>query len=244
MIRDAVWHILLPAVLGLPLGAALSWASVHAPRLARRRREGAPQAVSEQGRRSGGSVDLRDPVAHKFGWQGVAAAIAASGLLVALQLRFEPFWSRPLVSVASIFFLLIAIVDVRHRLVLNAMVVPAALVALVAHVADSPDAALSALIGGAFGLAPFLATALVKPGGMGGGDVKLAGLVGLTLGFPQVLWALAVAILTGGVVSLLLLLSTERTPADHLPYAPFLCLGAFVALLHDPLTPILLSVAP
>ncbi len=145
--------------------------------------------------------------------------------------------------VASIFFLLVALVDLRHRLVPDAMVIPAVLVALAAQLAASPGALVGALIGGVFGLAPFLATALVKPGGMGGGDVKLAGLVGLTLGFPQVMWGLTVAVMAGGIVSFLLLLSREWELGDHLPYAPFLCLGVIVALLHDPMTPVLLSLA-
>jgi len=227
--------VLIPMLLGLPLGLGLSWASAHAHRLAHTPAKGNP---------FGEKLGSEDITGGRLSWQRGGAVAAASGLLVALELRFHPFWSRPLVLGASILYLLIALVDLRHRIVPDAIVVPAGLVALTAQWAASPAALSGALIGGAFGLAPFLATALVKPGGMGGGDVKLAGLVGLTLGFPRVLWGLGVAIIAGGIVSMLLLLSREWKPGDHLPYAPFLCLGAFVALLHDPITPVLLSIAP
>lgn len=220
-------------LLGVPLGGGLSWLSAHVHRLAR---TPTPRDPLDDGLRAGGATPGRPR------WHEGGAVVAASILLLALEVRFDPFWSRPRVLVASIFFLLVALVDLRHRLVLDAMVVPAALVALVAQLVASPNALFVALIGGVFGLAPFLATALVKPGGMGGGDVKLAGLVGLTLGFPRVMWGLAVAVVAGGIVSLLLLLSKEWELGDHLPYAPFLCLGVIVALLHDPMTPVLLTI--
>ena len=227
-------RILLPMLLGLPLGVALVWASAHAARLAH-----TPTGEEDPERGPG----PWPTTAGRLGWWEGGGAAAASVLLVVLELRFDRFWSRPLVLAASIFFLLVAMVDLRHRLVPDAMVLPAGLIALGAQLAVSSDALVTALIGGAFGLAPFLATALVKPGGMGGGDVKLAGLMGLILGFPRVIWALAVAIVAGGIVSLVLLLSREWEPSDHLPYAPFLCLGAVAALLYDPLTPFLLSLA-
>jgi leader peptidase (prepilin peptidase)/N-methyltransferase len=236
-------HVLLPAVLGLPLGGLLDWASAHVPRLSHSGREAEAQAgrvADHQPDEEMRGGNLRPGV---LDWRGIAAVAAASGLLVTLELRFESFWSRPLVLAVSIFLLLVALVDLKHRVVLNAMVVPAAAVALVAQVIASPRDLVVSLVGGAFGLAPFLVTALVKPGQMGGGDVKLAGLVGLILGFPHVLWALTVAIITGGIVSLVLLMSSEWELTDQVPYGPFLCLGAFVALLHDPLSPILVSLA-
>jgi len=240
---EVLSRVLLPVLLGLPLGALLSWISMHAPRLAHCRRkaeaEARPDAAHQLDDQAGGG----DSGLRTLGRHGLTAVVAASGLLLALEFRFEPFWSRPLVLAVSVFLLLIALVDLKQRVVLNAMVAPAALAAVVAQWIVSPTDLVAALIGGVFGLAPFLATALVKPGQMGGGDVKLAGLLGLILGFPQILWGLTVAIITGGIVSLALLLSGKWEPSDHLPYGPFLCLGAFVALLHDPLSPLLLSIA-
>ena len=95
--------------------------------------------------------------------------------------------------------------------------------------------AVTALVGGAIGLALFLLTALLRPGGLGAGDVKLPTLIGLILGFPQVLWALTLGILTGGITALLLILSRRRGPRSYIPYAPFLCLGAVFSLVYNPL---------
>ena len=133
------------------------------------------------------------------------------------------------------FFLLVAIIDLRYRLVLNVMVYPAMVVTLLLRVVLPGSGVVTALVGGAIGLALFLLTALLRPGGLGAGDVKLATLIGLILGFPQVLWALALGIVAGGIVAILLVLTHRGGLKSYIPYAPFLCLGAIVALLYSPL---------
>jgi prepilin signal peptidase PulO-like enzyme (type II secretory pathway) len=77
---------------------------------------------------------------------------------------------------------------------------------------------------------------------LGGGDVKLALLIGLALGFPTVLWALLVGVGSGAVTAVTLLIISRRQPQkqawnrkSQIPYAPFLCLGAIIALLYNPL---------
>jgi prepilin signal peptidase PulO-like enzyme (type II secretory pathway) len=149
--------------------------------------------------------------------------------------RFGPSWKLLLLAFNCSFFLLVAIIDLRYRLVLNVMVYPAMVVALLLRLVLPGSSAGTALAGGAIGLAPFLLTALLRPGGLGGGDVKLATLIGLILGFPNVLWALALGILAGGITAILLLLTHLGELKSHIPYAPFLCLGAIVALLYNPL---------
>jgi leader peptidase (prepilin peptidase)/N-methyltransferase len=69
---------------------------------------------------------------------------------------------------------------------------------------------------------------------MGGGDVKLAALIGLWVGFPHVLWALTLGILAGAVTTLVLLLSRRWSLTSHIPYAPFLCFGTVLSLLGVP----------
>ena len=82
----------------------------------------------------------------------------------------------------------------------------------------------------------YLALALVSPGGggLGFGDVKLAGLLGLGLGWlgwgPVVVSVLA-AFVTGGVIALALLLARRATRSSHIAFGPSMILGAWVALL-------------
>ena len=65
---------------------------------------------------------------------------------------------------------------------------------------------------------------------MGAGDVKLAGLIGLVVGFPQVLAALLVGVIIGGLVAVFLLVSRLRKRKEPIPFGPFLVVGAMVVL--------------
>ena len=72
--------------------------------------------------------------------------------------------------------------------------------------------------------------ALARPGGMGMGDVKLAGLIGLMTGLDGVILAMTVGILAGGLAALALLASRRFDRKATMAYAPYLALGAWVAL--------------
>ncbi len=69
---------------------------------------------------------------------------------------------------------------------------------------------------------------------LGFGDVNLAGIVGLLLGWPEVVGGLLLAIIAGGVVSGLIMLVMavlrKYKAMTAIPYAPFLILGAIIFL--------------
>ena len=91
---------------------------------------------------------------------------------------------------------------------------------------------LDLLAGGAVGGAVFWLLALASRGGLGGGDVKLAVLVGLVAGASRLPVVLTVTALSGGVLALgVLALGQSRRAL--IPYGPCLVLGGIVALLGD-----------
>ena len=73
---------------------------------------------------------------------------------------------------------------------------------------------------------------IASRGGMGFGDIKMATLIGLVTGFPLVLVAILLAVVLGGLVAVVLLLLKLRGRKQAIPFAPFLSLGAIVALFH------------
>ena len=119
-----------------------------------------------------------------------------------------------------------------HRLIPNRLVYPAIAAALLAIPFAAGPGPPQALWGGAVGLALLLLIVLVYPGGMGLGDVKLAALIGLVVGFPLVLLALFLSFVLGGAVGAAALLARRAGMKDALPFAPFLAAGAMVALLY------------
>ncbi|MBI2196757.1 prepilin peptidase [Candidatus Daviesbacteria bacterium] len=66
--------------------------------------------------------------------------------------------------------------------------------------------------------------------GMGGGDVKLGAFIGLMLGFPQALFALILAFLTGAVFSIGLIIFGKKHFGQTIPFGPFLVLGSLIML--------------
>jgi len=73
--------------------------------------------------------------------------------------------------------------------------------------------------------------ALVFRGGMGWGDVKMAGLIGLMTGYPDVFPAIFAGIVIGGITAVLLILMGKKSRKDAIPLGPFLALGSFLALI-------------
>jgi leader peptidase (prepilin peptidase) / N-methyltransferase len=154
----------------------------------------------------------------------LATAALVAGCFVAFGLTAEAF-------VASFFCVVLVVlsaIDLTHRIVPNRIVLPAALVVLVAQTAldPSPEWAL-----GALGASGFLfVAALAYPAGMGMGDVKLALLLGAMLGRT-----VPVGLMVGMVAALVpsaVLLARHGSAARKMgiPFAPFLALGALVAL--------------
>ncbi len=87
------------------------------------------------------------------------------------------------------------------------------------------------VLGGLLGFGLFYLIYTLSRGGMGGGDVRLAGMLGLALGWQQLLTALLLAFTSGALVSLLLLASRRVSRKDPIPFGPFLALGGYVAAL-------------
>jgi leader peptidase (prepilin peptidase) / N-methyltransferase len=125
-----------------------------------------------------------------------------------------------------------ALIDLDHRIIPNRLTAPAALMAVGAGLALDPAGQPERLIAAAVAAGLFLLAALLYPGGMGMGDVKLAGVLGLFLGSavaPALLVALAAGVVAGGVIIARLGTATGRKTA--VPFGPFLALGGVVAVL-------------
>jgi len=149
----------------------------------------------------------------------------------------------------SCVFIIIFGIDLQHQLILNRVVYPIALIALVLDIAlqqpwlmesapgvfqSMPDIAARTVVGitgGATGFVLLLIPALVFRGGMGWGDVKMAGLIGLVVGFPLVFVSILGAIIGGGLLAAILLLVGIKKRGEAIPFGPFLSLAAIATLL-------------
>jgi leader peptidase (prepilin peptidase)/N-methyltransferase len=162
----------------------------------------------------------------------VEAATAILFVAVALVNGFDEglLWELPFVAA----LVAVAAIDLEHRIIPNRIVVPLAVYGLGISAVLRPDELPELAIAGAGAFAFLLVAALAYPAGMGMGDVKLAGAMGVFLGL-SVVPALFIAFLTGTVVGLVIM-AREGSGARKkgVPFGPFLALGGIVAVLVGP----------
>jgi leader peptidase (prepilin peptidase) / N-methyltransferase len=161
------------------------------------------------------------------------AAIVAGLAIVALFAKLG-FSGRALVSaflVAAICAL--AAIDAEERLIPNRIVLPAFAVVLAAQVALFPEHALEWVLAAVGAGLLLFVPAILKPGAVGMGDVKLGLLVGAGLG-EDVTRALLVGLLaTWPVIAYLVSREGRAATKLALPLAPFIAVGTIFALLVD-----------
>ena len=169
-------------------------------------------------RSCGASIPVRYPIV-----EGVTALLIVACVLtfgVTPEAVVSSFFCAVLVAISAI--------DVEHRIVPNRIVIPAFVAVLAAQTALGPS--VEWLLGALGGSAFLFVAALVYPKGMGMGDVKLALLLGAMLGRH-----VAVALMLGMLFALVpaAVLAVRHGAGARkmaIPFAPFLALGAVVAL--------------
>jgi leader peptidase (prepilin peptidase)/N-methyltransferase len=169
-------------------------------------------------------------VALRFGPPIFDATTTADA--VAGWIELVAFLTLTAVSIA------LALIDLDTHRLPNVIVLPALLAGILmlgaaALVRGDLLALAGAGIGGAGLFVLYLILALVKPGGMGMGDVKLSAVLGLYLGFlgfGNLLVGAFAAFLFGGVFGLALMLVRRAGRKTQIPFGPWMILGAWVGV--------------
>jgi leader peptidase (prepilin peptidase)/N-methyltransferase len=174
-------------------------------------------------------------ISARYLWIELATGLSWAALVWRYGISFE------VALFAAFFWVLVALtaIDLEHKLLPNKIVYPtfiASWVGLTAASAVEGDfealkgAALGALIFGGF----LFIVAFIVPAGMGGGDVKLAFVLGTYLGYAGsigvTLVGMFLSFLIGGLVGIGLLL-TGQGRKTQVPFGPFLAAGTMVAVL-------------
>lgn len=123
------------------------------------------------------------------------------------------------------------VVDLRERRIPNRLTGAAAVAALAVGLALDPGGQPERLVAGALAALFLLVPALLSPGGMGMGDVKLAGVIGLCVG-REVIAALLVALVAGTLLGAAIAVrrGTAAARTTQVPFGPFLALGGVAAV--------------
>lgn len=240
--------VVLVGVLGLAIGSFLNVVVWRVPRgesvvsppsacprcgVALRRRDNVP-VVSWLLLR-GRCHSCGEPISRRYPL--VEAGTAAVFCGVALRLGWS--WGLPAYLYLAAVGVALALIDLDVRRLPNAIVLPSYPVVLalltLASLAPGRGADWSSLlragVGGAVLFGFYFLLVLLYPRGMGWGDVKLAGLLGMGLawlGWGSLIVGGFAAFLAGGVFSLALLAAGKASRKTAIPFGPWMILGAAV----------------
>ena len=129
----------------------------------------------------------------------------------------------------------ITMIDLERHIIPDVISLPGTLAGVLANLATGRVSWKESVIGVVVGGGVFLTIALVGSwlagqDAMGGGDIKLAAMLGAFLGWKVLLFSLFVSALGGGILAAALMGSGLRGRKDPLPFGPFLAAGGAVGL--------------
>src|SRR6266540_4518313 len=167
--------------------------------------------------------------------------LATALLFAGAALKFDSAYTAGVMALLFMVLEAVTVIDIEHQIVPNRILYPAliafaVLVAVGVAVGDDMGLVRAGLGFLAFG-GGLLVVAVISPGGMGMGDVKLAALVGLVLGalgLRYVAVAAALAILAGGLGGIALMVFAGASRKAKIPFGPYLAAGAVAAAFLAP----------
>ncbi len=123
--------------------------------------------------------------------------------------------------------------DLRYEIIPDQIVYPAIVVTLLFLVSQYRSLLVSNVLSGLLAAGFLLVLHLLTRGrGMGLGDVKLAGLMGLALGWPKIIVAFYLAFLTGAALGVILILRGKKKLTSQIPFGPFLAGATILSIFY------------
>ncbi|MCX6024197.1 MAG: A24 family peptidase [Chloroflexi bacterium] len=165
----------------------------------------------------------------------LAVELLTSVTFALIAWRFFPDMRAFVFPVYAVIFIVIGAIDLEHRLIFDIVMYPALAFGLVGGWLTGLSwlsMLLGALLWGGFiGGSRWLSLRLTGKDAVGMGDVYLAVFLGTICGFRGVFAGMFAYAIFSGLGAVILLALRQRGLKDHIPYAPFLLLGAVVGLL-------------
>jgi len=180
---------------------------------------------------------------YELGIMNYGFSVVGGGVLSIHNLLFIILNSLFLFAIAS-FFILIFVYDLKHFIIPDKIVFPAIAIVFLYQlfgvwglVGHWPlgfgvlKPLLNPLVSAIAGCLFFLLIFLISRGKwLGFGDVKLGFLMGLFLGFPQIVVALFISYFIGAIIGIGIIFLKKGTMKTEVPFGPFLVFGTFIAL--------------
>ena len=154
----------------------------------------------------------------------------AAALFALSNTEIDGFGAALLAGTFATIFLALTFTDLERRLIPNRVVYPSLLLAAAFSWAWPDWSVPQVFAGGLVGVGITLLLFVAGRGAFGFGDVKMAALMGLVVGLPNVLVGIFVSVFAAGAVVAPLLLLRVLHRRQYIPYGPFIALGAVIGL--------------
>ena len=165
----------------------------------------------------------------------ISTVYPATEMFTALMFLFLSFyfngWQLVSMMVLAGILTAAAVMDYQHCIIPNRLVISGFILGVPLFFMDTGLSWKLHLLGVLAGGGPLLFLAMLTRGGMGGGDIKLAGVVGLFQGPRLVLLTLFIGSLLAGSIGIGLIMLGKKGRKDTMVFGPFLAVGAFIAII-------------
>jgi leader peptidase (prepilin peptidase)/N-methyltransferase len=168
----------------------------------------------------------KNPISFRYFVVELITALSAVALY--FRVGFGVEWVILFLFVSAL--IVISFIDLDHRIIPDLISLPGVVVGFLLSLRGEPgpiSSAIGILAGGGLLLAVAWGYhAVTKREGMGGGDIKLLGMIGAFLGWKAVPFTMLLSSLTGSIVGVTLMWWTGSDTKYAIPFGPFLALGA------------------
>ena len=153
-------------------------------------------------------------------------------MFLAVFARFFIYENNPLVFISYLVLcsalIAITFIDLEHKIIPDKITYPVMIAGIFLSIFTRSF--FPSVIGLFLGGGILLFIVVVSRGGMGGGDVKLAAMLGAFLGWKLVLLNLFLSFLLGGIVAVILLAMKIKGRKDYIPFGPYLAIAGIITV--------------
>jgi len=144
-------------------------------------------------------------------------------LMVFLKYGFT--WISIMHCITISLLIVVFMIDLRYKIIPDSLVIFGLLYTIIISIMLIDINIWDKVFGFLFGFTLFLVIALVT-NAMGGGDIKLMGLLGLNFGLKGIIFITIFSFIIGAIISILLLITKKATRKDYIPFGPFIAVSA------------------
>jgi leader peptidase (prepilin peptidase) / N-methyltransferase len=168
-------------------------------------------------------------------WRYPLVEAATAGLFAAAGFAYGPGLEGVMAAVFLAALLAITVIDLDHQIIPDVISLPGIVAGFLANLATGRVAWSESLIGALVGAGLFIVIAVVGSwwagqDAMGGGDIKLAAMLGAFLGWKVLAISVFLSTAVGGIVSAVFMTVGIRGRKDPIPFGPFLAVGGAASL--------------